>query len=158
MISAAWVLAASVEVTDAKGNHFTPIPKEGAEAIADVCTRDPLFGNEKTCAETLLVMCARESGYGLLAVGDGGKARGPFQLHVFDLGMAAPKTWAEAVAQYVPVLKKSITRCPLDAHGNLHPLALVASGRCDRGWKLERERLDEVKRIDVVMKTKEPKS
>lgn len=155
MISAAWVLAASVEVTDAKGIHFKAISADGAKAIADGCNSTPLFGSERTCAETLLVMTALESGYWFVDIGDGGKARGPFQLHVFELGMRAPKTWSEAVDQYVPVLKKSITACPLDKDGKLHPLALVASGRCDRGWAVERQRLDEVKRIDAVIRTKE---
>lgn len=135
MITAALVVKMSLLVTDAAGHHPTKgIPNEGAEAIASACTTT---GAGAVCAAVLVVQAFRESGYRLAAVGDGGLAHGPFQVHG-----GAPKTWAEAVAQFVPLLQKSATTCK-------EPLAMIASGSCTNaaGIRISRERMALARKI-----------
>jgi hypothetical protein len=150
---AAWVLATSAFVTDHAGHRaLHSIPKEGAEAIASACEKQPTDEARATCSAVYLVQAFRESGYDLSARGDcrdhitgelyrpiNGKCRegdgeplsyGPFQMR------RAPKTWAQAVADFTPALVKSATTCA-DA------LAMVASGSCTNkaGIAISRERM-----------------
>lgn len=139
---AAYVLSVSVTVQDPNGHRFSPISDQGAQAIADGCIANPLFQNDtdgRHCAVLLTVMSARESGYRLDAVGDGGLARGPFQQHM----TAPPKTWREAVDQYIPIVKRSMKACPE------HPLAVIASGTCTNkaGRAISASRIAEAKRV-----------
>ncbi len=117
---AVWIVTVSPHVTDAAGHEAgRPIPLAGAEAIAAVCEKRPDDLSRATCAAVFVVMCFRESGYKLDAVGDGGRAKGPWQVHT----SIAPKTWKEAVEQYAPILVRSATTCK-------EPLAMLASGSC----------------------------
>lgn len=138
---AAWTLAASALVTDHAGHPMRPISLDGARAIADACLATPLFQDDdgRHCAAVLVVMAARESGYQLGAVGDGGKAKGPFQVHT----ELAPKTWREAADRYIPIVKRSMKACPE------HPLAVLASGSCTNkaGRAISAGRITEIKRV-----------
>lgn len=138
---AAWTLAASSLVTDPAGHHMRPISQDGAAAIAAACTATPLFQDDdgRHCVALLVVMAARESGYQLGAVGDGGRARGPWQVHTSN----APTTWREAVDQYIPIVKRSMKACPE------HPLAVIASGTCTNkaGRAISASRIAEAKRV-----------
>jgi hypothetical protein len=134
-----WILHASLLVSDAHGHHPTqPIATEGAQAIARACERQPSEQAQRKCAAVYLVMAFRESGYRLDAIGDGGRARGPFQVHT----ARAPKTWSEAVEQYTPILVRSATSCA-------EPLEMLATGRCgtEVGRRISRERMAEADRI-----------
>lgn len=140
---AAWVLAASTHVKDAAGHSPTkPIPVEGAEAIAAVCSkaRGAIAGATVACAAVYLVMCFRESGYNLKAIGDGGKAKGPWQIHTSVM----PSTWNEAVAQYTPLLQWSAQTCK-------EPLAALASGSCTNkaGIDISRARMAAAKQLAI---------
>lgn len=144
MFDAAWVLAASLRVQDAEGHSPTkPIAKDGAEAIVGACNKVRLVTGEDPrymCASVYLVMAFKESGYRLDAVGDGGKARGPFQIHTS--AEKAPKTWDEAVKQFTPILQRSATTCE-------EPLAMLASGSCTNkaGIAISRVRMAEARAI-----------
>jgi hypothetical protein len=136
---ATWILHISLLVTDVHGYHpMQPIATEGAQAIAHACERQPNEQAQRKCAAVYLVMAFRESGYRLDAVGDGGRARGPFQVHTTQ----APKTWTEAVEQYTPLLVRSATSCA-------EPLEMLATGRCgtEIGRRISRERMAEAERI-----------
>lgn len=138
---AAWTLAASALVTDHAGHPMKPISSIGAQAIADACLATPLFEADdgRHCAALLVVMAARESGYQLGAVGDGGRAKGPWQVH----SGTAPKTWLEAAENYIPLVKRSMKACPE------HPLAVIASGTCTNkaGRAISTSRIVEAKRV-----------
>lgn len=137
-----WILAASLRVSDAEGhNPQKPIAKEGAQAIEAACSKVRLVTGEDPrpmCASVYLVMAFRESGYRLDAIGDGGKARGPFQVHT----SSPPKTWDEAVRQFTPILQRSATTCE-------EPLAMLASGSCTNkaGIQISRVRMAEARVI-----------
>ncbi len=141
MTLAAFVLAASALVQDAHGHAMRPISVDGAKAIADGCTATPLFQDDdgRHCAALLVVMAARESGYQLAAVGDGGLAKGPFQVH----DAIAPTTWREAVDRYLLIVRRSMKACPD------HPLAVLASGTCTNkaGRAISASRIAEAKRV-----------
>lgn len=141
MTLAAFVVAASALVTDAQGHPMRAIAAEGADAIASGCIASPIFQNDdgRHCASLLVVMAARESGYQLGAVGDGGKAKGPFQVH----DAIAPKTWREAVDRYLEIVRRSMKACPD------HPLAVLASGTCTNkaGRAISATRIAEAKRV-----------
>lgn len=138
---AAWTIAASALVTDAQGHPMRPIASDAAQAIAAGCLASPLFQEDdgRHCSALLVTMAARESGYQLGAVGDGGRAKGPFQVHS-DL---APKTWREAVDRYLGIVKRSMKACPE------HPLAVLASGTCTNkaGKAISASRIAEAKRV-----------
>lgn len=141
MITPAEVLALSLLVRDAGGIPAQrPIAREGAEEIARECNHSH-ENIAKRCSIVWLVQSFRESGYDLGAVGDGGRARGPFQVW----GGRAPRTWKEAVAAYAPLLERSFRTCP-------EPLELLAAGRCGTraGASLSRARMDEVRRIEAL--------
>ena len=145
MTLAAWILLASLEVTDAAGHRpAKAIAPEGAVAIAGVCNkvRGSEPGSSAMCASVMIVMCFRESGYNLSAVGDGGKAKGPWQVH----SSVAPKTWDEAVKQYLPILQHSAVTC-------VEPLAMLASGSCTNkaGIAISRARMAEARRVFSVV-------
>ena len=137
----AYTLAASALVTAAAGHPLRAIPLEGATAIASSCLASPLFQQDdgRHCAALLVTMAGRESGYRLGAVGDGGRARGPFQVHT----STPPATWAEAVNAYLPIVKRSMRACPE------HPLAVIASGTCGNraGRAISAARILEAKRV-----------
>lgn len=134
-----WVLLASVQVVDGGGHHpAKPIAVAGAQAIASACERRPAIESQRLCSAVYLVMAFRESGYQLGAVGDGGRAKGPFQIHQ----TVGPTTWSEAVAQYTPLLVRSASACT-------EPLAMLASGSCANkaGIAISRNRMAEARRI-----------
>lgn len=138
-----WILAASVHVKDADGHSPTKaIAAEGAEAIANTCekARGAIPGATVACAAIYLVMCFRESGYRLDAIGDGGKAKGPWQVHT----SLAPKTWKEAVDQYTPLIQHSAQTCA-------EPLAMIASGSCTNkaGIAISKARMAAAKQLMV---------
>jgi len=137
---ASFVLAASSLVADYQGHPMRPISADGAQAIADGCLATPLFQDDdgRHCGALLVVMAARESGYQLGAIGDGGQARGPFQVHA-----AAPTTWRAAVDAYLPIVKRSMRACPE------FPLAVLASGTCTNkaGRAISTSRIVEAKRV-----------
>ncbi len=141
MTLAAFVLSASALVTDAQGHPMHPISPEGADAIASGCIASPLFKDDdgRHCASLLVTMAARESGYQLAAVGDGGLAKGPFQVH----DAIAPRSWREAVDRYLLIVRRSMKACPD------HPLAVLASGTCTNkaGRAISASRIAEAKRV-----------
>jgi hypothetical protein len=131
----AWILMASVAVTDVQGHRPTKgIPQDGAEAISGVCA--PKGEAVQMCAAVYVVQAFRESGYRLDAIGDGGRSHGPYQT------AQVPHSWKEAVAQFTPILIKSATTCA-------EPLALLASGSCTNkaGIAISRARMAEAKRL-----------
>lgn len=134
---ASWVLAASVQVEDAAHHRFKGISPAGAEAIADGCTRAPLFAGPdgpRQCAAILLVMAARESAYRLEATGDGGRSHGAWQSQTCT--GACLTSWTKQVENILGVYRRSITTCA-------EPLALAASGSCTNkaGERISRERM-----------------
>ena len=134
---ATWLLAASVHVTDAGGHTFKRISQPAAEAIADGCTRTPLFAGAdgpRQCAAILLVMAARESAYRLDATGDGGRSHGAWQSQT--CAGACLTSWSLQVANILGVYRHSIATC-------VEPLALAASGSCTNkaGVRISRERM-----------------
>lgn len=137
----AWTLAASELVTDAAGHPMRQMERAAAQAIADGCAKSSPFARDdgRHCAALLVVMAQRESGGQLGAVGDGGKAHGPFQVH----SAAMPKTWRDAVEEYLPIVLRSMQACPE------HPLAMLASGTCTNkaGRAISAARILEAKRV-----------
>jgi hypothetical protein len=137
-----WILSASLRVSDAESHSPTkPIAKEGAQAIEAACSKVRLVTGEDPrymCASVYLVQAFKESGYNLFAIGDGGKARGPFQVHT----LSPPKTWDEAVKQFTPILQRSAQTCE-------EPLAMLASGSCTNkaGIRISRVRMAEARAI-----------
>lgn len=123
MIDVAYVLAASLLVTDAGGLHpSAPILQEGAEAIAESCTAAPLFFHlwipgDEWCACLLTLHSFRESHWDNTAVGDGGKSHGAFQIQ----GYGKFKTWRESVRIFRRLLDHaSVCETPLEMLGAGH--------------------------------------
>ncbi len=158
---AVWLLARSLEVTDAAGHVTTKsIGADGAAAIAKRCEKHTTAAAQGMCGLAYTVVAFRESGYDLFAVsrtdcrshvdghiytvpwgsdclpGDSHVSFGPFQTG------KKPSTWEEAVAIYAPLLERSILTCA-------EPLALVASGSCTNkaGIAISKARMAEAKRI-----------
>lgn len=127
MIDAAYVLAASMLVTDAGGLHpLKPILQEGAEAIAESCTAEPLYFHlwipaDEWCACLLVLHSFRESHWDNAAVGDHGKSHGAFQIQ----GYGKFKTWRDSVMVFRRLLQRaSVCETPLE---------MLGSGRCGPG-------------------------
>jgi hypothetical protein len=136
---ATWIVHASLLVSDSRGRHpERPIAAEGAAAIAHVCEGKPTEYEARKCAAIYVVMAFHESGFRLDAVGDGGLARGPFQVHTSH----APRTWTEAVKQYTPLLTYSMKTCA-------EPLEVIVVGHCGTaaGQRISRERMAEAERL-----------
>ena len=134
MISIAIVIAMSLEVPDAKGvRNYRPMPKDEAVEIVALCTRTKI---SEYCAGILATLSFRESGNLFGAVHDGGKGCGAFGL----LCTFPHATWREQVESAWAIVVKSAKTCK-------EPLAMYASGSCDRGQKLAREYLDIAKAI-----------
>jgi hypothetical protein len=101
------------------------------------------MSQSKHDAAMLLVQAWRESRFKKDAVGDKGKALGPWQLHrapsqvLTDLGLATRITLAR--------LHESETLCPA------HPLATYAKGNCKNkeGIAISDARMKEVERIET---------
>jgi len=134
-----------MEVTDNAGHHpAKPIATEGATAIGDTCSkvRAVVPGASVMCAAVYVTMAFRESGYRLDAIGDGGKAKGPWQVHTSVM----PKTWKDAIDQYTPLLQWSAQTCA-------EPLAALASGSCSNkaGIAISRARMAEAKRVVIAV-------
>jgi hypothetical protein len=126
MITPAIVLAMSLDVPDAKGTkNYRPMPRELAVEIVALCTRTKIA---EKCGALLSVLGFRESGYNFSAVHDGGKGCGAFGL----LCTFPHATWKEQVESAWSVILKSVTTCK-------EPLAMYASGSCERGHKVARE-------------------
>jgi hypothetical protein len=131
MTLAAWTLAISSLVTDAHGWRFSAIPADGADAIADVCARTTV---PRHCAAVLVVLAARESGYRLSAIGDGGRSRGAWQ--TITCRGSCETSWREQAADAWRHVVASASRCA-------EPLAMYAAGSCssERGKAISRERM-----------------
>lgn len=123
MVTPADVLAISLYVTDAGGVYPTKkLPTEAAEAIADECNTNhfdhfPWVPGDYACAALYTFHSFRESRWDLLAIGDQGLARGPFQ--VWE---RAPATWKGACAQFTRLLRRAAV-CD-------EPLEMLATGKC----------------------------
>lgn len=123
MIGPADVLALSLLVTDASGVHpLKPIGVDAAEAISNECTlhpftRYPWVPADLYCAALYTFHSFRESGWNLKAVGDGGKAHGPFQVWG-----RAPRSWADACSVFTKLLQHASV-CE-------EPLEMLAAGKC----------------------------
>jgi hypothetical protein len=121
---------------------------ETAQAIATVADARPLPGSDaRQTAAVLVVMAFRESAFQLDAVGDGGAARGLWQVHAGTLGHPVA-TDAEAQAwDALGLLDTSWRIC------SKHPLAdrigwYAAGGvGCERRLGLSRFRMSEVARL-----------
>lgn len=123
MVTPADVLALSLLVTDAGGLHpLKSIGQEAAIAISNECTIHPFYRyawvpGDLYCAALYTFHSFRESNWNLRAVGDGGKAHGPFQVWEH-----APISWAEACAQFTRLLQHASV-CE-------EPLEMLATGKC----------------------------
>lgn len=157
MLSAAFVLALSAETQDAGGHHYKDVlPNDAATTIANLCTVQT-FLPEETCASIYVTQIAGESGNRFDPCDsknpkscDSGKAVGPLQMHLRELGLPNPKTWTEAITQYLPWLKKSMSLNPD------HPLAaLCGSWKHPRAIALSDARTNEAKRILAIVKKKQ---
>jgi hypothetical protein len=94
-------------------------------------------------AATLLVTAWEESRFQQSAVGDGGQARTAYQLH------GAPRTAVLDIGEATRIasarLRASARLCPR------WPLAVYASGSCDRGHRLNDRRMAEIVRIEQAV-------
>ena len=147
MITAAFVTALSLLVTDAKGvSPLKPIPQDAASLIAAECNVHPVWDlvipGDELCAGLYVVHSFRESGWDLYAVGDGGHSFGPFQVQT----TRAPKSWKDAMLQFAPLLKRS-TVCTEKPGGEI--LEMLASGHCGPGdgRDIARARMKEARRV-----------
>jgi hypothetical protein len=144
MLTAVFVIALSEAVTDGNGHTFPKdaLPSDAATTIANVCEAQTFIADKPTCAAILVVMAARESGFNIKAVGDGGKAVGAFQLHYKELGLTPSTTWTKQITDYLPWLAKSMKICPE------YPLApLAGSCRHPGSRVISTARILEAKRI-----------
>jgi len=123
LITPAIVTALAALAYDAGGIYATkPLPPDAAQAISDECTAHPInrypwVPGDLMCAALYTFHTFRESKWDLLAVGDNGKAHGPFQVWG-----RAPRTWAEACRQFTPLLQRASV-CD-------EPLEMLAAGKC----------------------------
>lgn len=127
MIDVAYVLAASLLVTDAGGLHpIKAILQEGAEAITESCIAEPLFYHlwipgDEWCACLLVLHSFRESHWDNAIVGDHGKSHGAFQIQ----GYGKFKTWRESVRIFRRLLSQASV-CDT-------PLEMLGAGHCGPG-------------------------
>jgi hypothetical protein len=123
-------------------------PKTGisqivAYSIASAVSSDadvPLTGSREGDAVLMLRWAYGEDpSFRICAVGDGGKALGPFQLQNAPESIACDPTQA---AKVWLIRAHANARLCKDNPPDVR-LASLASGKCDRGWKLTAKRVQE---------------
>ena len=112
--------------------HHRPANTNELEAVAAISAtvdpEHPVFGSALEDAAVMLEMAERESNFNRAAVGDHGRALGPWQLQHVPARLATE--WRPAAAITYARLRVSAEQCP-DA-----PLAVYASGSCsNRGGR-----------------------
>lgn len=116
----------------APGRDVEAFARATALAVGDSA---PLFrddeGKQKTCA-LMVAVGFRESGFRSDAIGDGGRAIGPWQLWSVDRSTDVNGQARIALDR----LRESMRVC-----GPSNLLGLYASGRCDRGHRISVDRL-----------------
>jgi hypothetical protein len=120
---------------------------ETAEAIATVAEARPLPGSDaRQTAGVLTIMAFRESAFRPDAVGDGGAARGEFQIHASTIGHPVPEGIAAQTYEAADLLALSFRVC--SKHPLPERLAQYMWGRdCEHRLKLSRARMAEVARL-----------
>jgi hypothetical protein len=106
-------------------------------AAVDADTEEPLTGTRQGDALLMTIWSYHESRWRECDVGDKGKARGPFQLQGYPIGIACAA--ADAARIWLHLAHLSVTACK-----SLEPdarLAQLASGTCGRGRVLSRSRM-----------------
>jgi len=107
--------------------HFSAsqLPHEAASAFVRACEERNPFPSDpdnKLCPVFLLVMAGEESAFNLHAVGDGGKAIGPFQEHTG--GELRDRSWLDSSRHYLNTVNIAARECPEQ------PIARLAGERC----------------------------
>lgn len=124
--------------------HFSAsqLPYEAASAFVRACEeRNPFLSDpdNKLCPVFLLVMAGEESAFNLHAVGDGGKAIGPFQEHMG--GELRDRSWLDSSRHYLHItIPEAMRQCPDQF------IARLAGERCGNS-EHHRQRWSQVVRL-----------